>query len=208
MAKSKHLSGSKKRESRSKQQTLSSATLNGSIDSTVLTDNSSDDSFTKQGIDNILPQSDKVLETLEDTFSSKVSVVPPTPNLKTTNYEAYYTPNNKLGRFPHKDMNANLNMPVSQYYFLTQLMNQHKKVLEPDSINMKRNETSTSNNLTCSSANTSQSTVLSSRTIIKKGTKVEATNMDHENNNVPNVDDPKCQCHVMLDPYPSNLSLR
>ena len=208
MAKSKHLSGSKKRESRNKQPTLSSTTINGSIDSSVLNDNSSDDSHTKLGINLRLTKSDNVLTTLEDSFNSKVSVVPPTPSLKTVNYDSYYMHNNKMGRFPRKDMNANLNMPVSQYYFLTQLMNQQKKVLEPDSINMKRNDTSTSNNLTCTTPNISQSTTLSSNPVTKKGKHSESINIDHENNNIPKIDDPKCQCHIMLDPYPSNLSLR
>ena len=208
MAKSKHLSGSKKRESRNKQLTLSSTTINGSIDSSVLNDNSSDDSHTKLGINLKLTQNDNVLKTFGDSLNSKVSMVPPTPSLKTVNYDSYYMHNNKMGRFPHKDMNANLNMPVSQYYFLTQLMNQQKKVLEPDSINMKRNDTSTSNNLTCSAPNISQSTILSSNPVTNKGKHSESINIDHENNNVAKNDDPTCQCHIMLDPYPSNLSLR
>ena len=208
MAKTKHLSGSKKRETRTKQATLDSATQNGSTNSIVLNDNSCGNSHTKSGINVKLSQSDNVIETSEDSLKSKISMLAPTTSFKTTSHENYYMPSNKMGVFPHKDMNANINMPVSQYYFLTQLMNQQKKVLEPDSINMKRNETSTSNNMTCSTPNISQSTILSSRSVMKKGSKVDVTNIDKENDNTPSIHDSKCQCHIMLDPYPSNLSLR
>ena len=208
MAKGKHLSGNKKRESRTRQSSLNSATQNGSLESSVLTDNPRASSYTNQGIDIKISKSDNVTETIEDSFNHKLSKVSPTTNLKTTNYDACCMPNNKMAGFPHQDMNANITMPVPQYYFLTQLMNQQKKVLEPDSINIKRNETSTSNNITCSTTNISPSTVLSSRSVTKKGSKVEASSSDHDNNNVPIIDDSKCQCHVMLDPYPSNLSLR
>ena len=208
MAKTKHLSGSKKRETRTKQATLDSATQNGSMNSSVLNDNSCDNSYTKSGVNVKLSQSDNVIETSEDSLKSKISMLAPASSFKTISNETYYMPGNKMGVFPHKDMNANINMPVSQYYFLTQLMNQQKKVLEPDSINMKRNETSTSNNMTCSTPNISQSTILSSRSVMKKGSKVDINNINNEDDNAPSSQDPKCQCHIMLDPYPSNLSLR
>lgn len=208
MAKTKHLSGSKKRETRTKQATLDSVTQNGSMNSSVLNDNSCDNSYTKSGVNVKLFPSDNVIETSEDSLKSKISMLAPDSSFKTTSHENYYMPSNKMGVFPHKDMNANINMPVSQYYFLTQLMNQQKKVLEPDSINMKRNETSTSNNITCSTPNISKSTILSSRSVMKKGSKVDINNINNEDDNAPSSQDPKCQCHIMLDPYPSNLSLR
>merc|ERR1712223_1371396 len=155
-----------------------------------------------------LSQSDNVIETSEDSLKSKISMLAPASSFKTTSNENYYMSGNKMGVFPHKDMNANINMPVSQYYFLTQLMNQQKRVLEPDFINMKRNETSTSDNMTCSTPNISKSTILSSRSVMKKGAKVDVTNIDNENDNTSSIHDSKCQCHIMLDPYPSNLSLR
>ena len=142
MAKTKHLSGNKKRESRTRQSSINSTTQNGSSESTALTDNPNASCYTYQGI-NVKISSDSVKETIEKSFDPKISIEAPTTNLKTTNYDACCMPNNKMAGFPHQDMNANINMPVSQYYFLTQLMNQQKKVLEPDSINIKRNETLT-----------------------------------------------------------------
>ena len=83
------------------------------------------------------------------------------PNSNAITYEGFPIPKNTLGNIPHhQDINANLNVSMSQYYFLTKLMHQQKQILDPDPINVKRNETSTSNNVTCTARNEVTGTLL------------------------------------------------
>ena len=146
---------------------------------------------------------------LRDCLPAKTSMTASTSKLNVTKYEPIYIPNNaNMGGISNPDVNANINMPVSQYYFLTKLMHQHKKVLEPDSINVKRNETSTSNNVTSTTTNTSPCNRNNTRNGTKNNMNTDAKNIDFKINNISNVDDPLCQCHLLLDPYPSQLSLR
>jgi hypothetical protein len=206
----KEKSVSKKRESKGKLSSGNVPIQNGVnvpiVNSSILTDNSCAIAQTKKGKHLNLSKSERI-EYSKDCVPSKTSMT--TSKLNVTKYEPFYIPNNvNMGGISNPDMNANINMPVSQYYFLTKLMHQHKKVLEPDSINVKRNETLTSNNVTSTTTNTSPCNIISTRNGTKKIMNTDPNNMDFKNNNISNVDDPFCQCHLLLDPYPSQLSLR
>ena len=212
MTKEKSLSGSKKRESKGKLSSVNVSIPNGInvpiVDSSILTDNSCAIAQSKKGKHLNLSKSESI-EYLKNCVPSKTSMTASTSKLNATKYEPFYLPNNaNMGGISNPDMNANINMPVSQYYFLTKLMHQHKKVLEPDSINVKRNETSTSNNVTSTTTNTSPCNIISTRNGTKKSMNTDTKILDIKNNNISNVDDPLCQCHLLLDPYPSQLSLR
>ena len=145
---------------------------------------------------------------LKECFISKSHKMSSVSNSTPAKYEPFYIPNSATGGISHQDMNANINMPVSQYYFLTKLMHQQKKVLEPDSVNVKKSETLTSNNVTCTATNTIQSSIPSQRQDIMQGTKPDTKNIACCNNNAPNLEELMCQCPLMLDPYPSQMSLR
>ena len=207
MVKEKSLSGSKKRESRARlsiTNSLAHNVVDVPFQSQLVTENTSAISYDKYH--NLSKY--EISEHLKECLPSKLPTMPSTPNPTPIRYDPFYVLNVATGGISHQDMNANINMPVSQYYFLTKLMHQQKKVLEPDSINVKKSETSTSNNVTCTATNTLPSTMPNPHQGTIQGAKPDTNSIDHRNNNVENLEELMCQCPLVLDPYPSQLSLR
>ena len=214
MAKAKTMSGSKKREGRAKLSSGNASAQNGvgmvfaspmpaDTSSSALTYNNKSQHENLAHLEG-LEQLNRSSRTTPILTSASV------PNTNAITYEGFPIPKNTLGNIPHhQDINANLNVSMSQYYFLTKLMHQQKQILEPDPINVKRNETSTSNNVTCTTTNTTPPTLLSTRHAMMKTAYPDGRVIDYSNINVQKVEEPaSCQCHLNLDPYPNPLSFR
>ena len=228
MAKAKTMSGSKKREGRAKLSSGNASAQNGVgmvFTSHMPPDKSSAMTYNNKSQHENLANLEGLEQLNRSSRTTPILTSVSVPNSNAITYEGFPIPKNTLGNIPHhQDINANLNVSMSQYYFLTKLMHQQKQILEPDPINVKRNETSTSNNVTCTgrnevtgtsnnvtctTANTTPPTLLSTRHGMMKTTYPDGRVMDYSNLNVQKVEEPaSCQCHLKLDPYPNPLSFR
>ena len=214
MAKAKIMSGSKKREGRAKLSSGNASAQNGVgmvFTSHMPADKSSSSlTYNNQSQQENLANLEGIEQLNRSSRTTPLLTSASVPNTNAIKCEGFPFPKNTLGNIPHhQDINANLNVSMSQYYFLTKLMHQQKQILEPDPINVKRNETSTSNNVTCTTTNTTQPTLLSTRHGMMNTTHPDGRVIDYSNINVQKVEEPvSCQCHLKLDPYPNPLSLR
>ena len=208
MVKGKSLSGHKKRENRVKSSTANILGQNGVdvfIGSETAMDNSCAMAYNNKANNNLNVSKPVATDNLKTGLPSKSKATSSRLNSNSKS-EFICIPNNSIGIHT---MNPNMNIPESQYYFLTKFMHQQKKTGQPDSIRVKQNETSNSTNLTSTTtATTTPSTITSTRHNMNIGTMSDTTNSDYKNNNLPKVEEPMCQCHLVLDPYPSQLSLR
>ena len=157
MAKAKTMIGSKKREGRAKLSSGNASAQNGVgmvFTSHMPTDKSSAMTYNNKSQHENLANLEGLEQLNRSSRTTPILTSVSVPNSNAITYEGFPIPKNTLGNIPHhQDINANLNVSMSQYYFLTKLMHQQKQILEPDPINVKRNETSTSNNVTCTGRN-------------------------------------------------------
>ena len=210
MTKGKTLGGHKKRENKAKPSSKNALGKNGvdlTINSEISMDNSCAIAYTCTG-GNINLKKPVVGNHSKACSQSTGRATSSRPNLNSKS-ELISIPNNSVARDSFQMMNPNMNIPASQYYFLTKLMNEQKRAIKPDSVNVKQYETSNSTNATtCTTTTTTPSTITNSMDNMETGAMPDTSSIDYKNNNLPNVQEPMCQCHIILDPYPSQLSLR
>ena len=108
------------------------------------------------------------------------------------------------------------NMPASQYYVLSKIMHQQQKKMQqqpPQDLSVRKQIGNSLNVPILTTTSTTTSTFNTMKTTSSGSTlgtrPSNTTSIDQSNiNSISNVEDTICQCHLVLDPYPSHLSWR